>query len=145
MKNFNDLPRFDGAEAWAKLTAEQQAVIGAIALEMIVTQRGIDYASEEATNRWLTPFKIAEALLEEALIDNVSVALITHFPQLFNDDAPLVLIPSILGPVCRVCLCSEYDPCDGGCSWVEDDLCSRCMAKVPRCPATHQHAEGGGS
>ena len=27
---------------------------------------------------------------------------------------------------CRVCGCSELDPCPGGCFWVEDDLCSSC-------------------
>lgn len=33
---------------------------------------------------------------------------------------------------CRVCGCTEDDPCPGGCSWVPDpemlgDLCSRCL------------------
>jgi hypothetical protein len=28
--------------------------------------------------------------------------------------------------VCRECGCSDEAPCDGGCSWVEDDLCSAC-------------------
>ncbi len=27
---------------------------------------------------------------------------------------------------CRVCGCTHYYACDGGCSWVEDDLCSAC-------------------
>jgi ParB family chromosome partitioning protein len=27
---------------------------------------------------------------------------------------------------CRVCGCTEYCACEGGCSWVEDDLCSAC-------------------
>ena len=27
---------------------------------------------------------------------------------------------------CRVCGCTHYNPCDGGCWWVEDDLCSAC-------------------
>ena len=34
------------------------------------------------------------------------------------------------GQTCRVCGCSTMDPCwdetAGGCSWVEDDLCSAC-------------------
>ena len=29
-------------------------------------------------------------------------------------------------PVCRVCGCTEYDPCPGGCFWVGPDLCSAC-------------------
>ncbi|PNT91265.1 hypothetical protein [Clostridium thermosuccinogenes] len=27
---------------------------------------------------------------------------------------------------CRVCGCTDYHACEGGCYWVEDDLCSRC-------------------
>lgn len=29
--------------------------------------------------------------------------------------------------VCRKCGCKDYSPCDGGCYWVEDDLCSKCV------------------
>ena len=29
-------------------------------------------------------------------------------------------------PHCRVCGCSEFDACEGGCYWVEPGLCSRC-------------------
>ena len=31
-------------------------------------------------------------------------------------------------PQCRVCGCTDLDGCKGGCSWVADDLCSRCEA-----------------
>jgi hypothetical protein len=27
---------------------------------------------------------------------------------------------------CRVCGCTDNNACEGGCSWVEDDLCSKC-------------------
>ncbi len=29
-------------------------------------------------------------------------------------------------PTCRVCGCWEHDPCEGGCFWIEEDLCSAC-------------------
>lgn len=29
-------------------------------------------------------------------------------------------------PTCRVCGCSEFNACEGGCIWAEPDLCSRC-------------------
>jgi PRTRC genetic system protein A len=29
-------------------------------------------------------------------------------------------------PACRVCGCTESTPCEGGCEWVEPDLCSAC-------------------
>lgn len=31
--------------------------------------------------------------------------------------------------VCRVCGCTQGDACPGGCSWVEEDLCSACAQK----------------
>jgi hypothetical protein len=31
--------------------------------------------------------------------------------------------------LCRLCGCSEANACEGGCSWVEPDLCSQCAAK----------------
>lgn len=38
--------------------------------------------------------------------------------------------PEHAPPLCRICACSEYDPCfdqhDETCVWVEADLCSRC-------------------
>jgi len=140
---FSNCPRFDGSTAWAKLTPEQQAYIGALALELIVAQHGIDYASKEETNPWLTSFRVSEILLEEALGNSVAAALGDHFPRLFDDDAQPsspVPIPSILGPVCRICLrsehdpmcliCPESDPCVHGCSWVEPDLCSVCVGEA---------------
>lgn len=38
--------------------------------------------------------------------------------------------------ICRVCACSEFDPCDvapfGTCWWAEPDLCSRCGDPRPQ-------------
>lgn len=34
------------------------------------------------------------------------------------------------GQYCRVCGCTEEDPCDEGCWWIEPDLCSACGAKL---------------
>lgn len=31
--------------------------------------------------------------------------------------------------ICRVCGCTENNACEGGCSWVEPDLCSACARK----------------
>lgn len=38
---------------------------------------------------------------------------------------------AFLEPQCRVCGCTELDACPGGCSWVEEDLCSRCANANP--------------
>jgi hypothetical protein len=38
--------------------------------------------------------------------------------------------------VCRGCGCSDDAACPGGCSWVEEDLCSRCeLAESVKPPA----------
>jgi hypothetical protein len=41
---------------------------------------------------------------------------------------------------CRICGCTEYTPCRGGCSWVEEDLCSN-----PECVKKGNKALGSGS
>lgn len=47
-----------------------------------------------------------------------------------GDDDCAAVCPKLAGdPVCRVCGCSEGAACEGGCSWVEDDLCSACQGK----------------
>ena len=38
-------------------------------------------------------------------------------------------VPLEEGRTCRVCGCSDYIACPGGCYWVEDDLCSQCVGK----------------
>lgn len=32
--------------------------------------------------------------------------------------------------VCRSCGCTNFAACEGGCWWVEDDLCSSCQVAV---------------
>ena len=36
---------------------------------------------------------------------------------------------------CRICGCTQNNACKGGCFWVEDNLCSKCVKKVkiPKC------------
>lgn len=31
---------------------------------------------------------------------------------------------------CRICGCTWYTPCEGGCYWVKDDLCSKCAERL---------------
>lgn len=35
--------------------------------------------------------------------------------------------------VCRVCGCTQFAACPGGCFWVEDDLCSACVGILQNC------------
>lgn len=124
MTEHQSLSRFNGAEAWAKLTPEQQAEIGAIALELVICQNGED--AHEGDGRLSRIFFNGYAQIDQALMDAVSDALNNRMPEVLNDhDIP---VPSLIGPVCRVCGCSEYDPCEDVCGWAEDDLCTACVA-----------------
>jgi hypothetical protein len=41
------------------------------------------------------------------------------------------LAPLVLGiAVCRMCGCTDVYGCDEGCYWIEDNLCSACVAEV---------------
>jgi hypothetical protein len=39
---------------------------------------------------------------------------------------------------CRLCACTEESACPGGCSWVELDLCSRCVGLMAAWPLLRQ-------
>jgi hypothetical protein len=110
---------FDGAAAWATLTPELQARVGAIALELAVagrTAEGIrDHAIERACDAaTIVLLDYLESALEEAL----------------GPARPLV--PAMLGDWCRVCGCSQFDPCEQGCDWASPGLCTVCAAGTGR-------------
>jgi hypothetical protein len=111
--------RFNGREAWQELTFEQQARIGAAALELVVNWRGDDYGCDFHEVR---PFQEGELIILDELEEAVNAAI----PGTLQ--ASPLPVPSLIGPVCRECGCSERDPCDDGCSWVEPDLCSACAS-----------------
>lgn len=116
--------RIDGREAWTGLSAEQQAAIGAAAIEMVATWVGIDaHALEDETPGPLArAFEAADCRCSDALQEAVTAAL----PSLEDDgdtDRPL---PSILGEVCERCGCSQFDACAEGCGWAKPGLCSAC-------------------
>lgn len=58
-------------------------------------------------------------------------------------EAICIDIPELLAKVeeikksmrrCRVCGCTDDNACDGGCYWVEDDLCSECAPILEQPP-----------
>jgi hypothetical protein len=51
-------------------------------------------------------------------------------PIPFTGRQGLFNVPDEALRVCRVCGCSEFNACPGGCSWVEEDLCSACASSV---------------
>lgn len=126
MKITQPLPRVDGGEAWAKLSAEQQSEIGAIALEYVIASNGRDAYGDFVREALLArAHEAAETLLHGQLHEAVQDALAGIVPAL-DDETALMPIPLRLGRVCRACACSEYDPCPEGCGWKEPDLCTSC-------------------
>ncbi len=114
--------RFDGIEAWSKLPAEQQAVIGALALELIVACHGEDTCDLHE----VCPYEASRTLIERQLQEIVSDAMADQVEAWAKSGTP---VPSALGKVCRDCGCSHFDPCEEGCWWATDDLCTTCANK----------------
>jgi hypothetical protein len=117
-ERFKDSSRFDGAETWAKLSAEEQAAIGAAVLEHTVALHGLSVihvmlmhtyktddllAAEDAASPDLVAelhfWQNAEADLEEICDDRIGSALSALFPTLFDEvwdtDQPTP-IPSLI-------------------------------------------------
>jgi hypothetical protein len=116
------IERFDGAAAWAAMTEEERAAIGAFGIELAVAAHVAavteDRADQEAVHR-------AAQAAGNKLIDIFDRAVMTALPAGSLLDLP---IPSLLGPVCRVCGCSEQDACGFGCSWADaaKTICTEC-------------------
>ena len=36
-----------------------------------------------------------------------------------------------MSDTCRVCGCTEFAPCPGGCTWAGDGVCTRCAPPAP--------------
>lgn len=124
------IARFDGRDAWGKIPPDQQVIIGAIALELVVAAHAAQFPNCEAIERAaLAAQRLAGAYLQHNVIGTLALA----------EDTP-PRIPSCLGRVCHVCGCSEHDACvtirgddtEGNCGWVEGATPDRCTA----CPPT---------
>ncbi len=117
--------RFDGAATWDQLDDAAKARIGAAALEAVIADFGYELASEPREAR---AFAAASELCFGVLTDVVMAALPELDELLASDQASAarVPLPLSLGPVCRLCGCSQNDACGFGCSWADDDLCSAC-------------------
>lgn len=125
-------PRFDGAEVWRNLHPDAQALIGAAALELVVAWhcqgRFLDDGTGLLGSRAESFGRAADAaemvvigVLQQNFVDYVA-------REPLSDEAGFPRLPSLLGPVCRSCGCSEGDACQPfSCSWVEPDLCSACV------------------
>lgn len=120
--------RFDGAEAWSKLPADIQILIGSIALELPLVWRLQDLEGS-GPESGLSPLlarvtNAADSTLMAALETVVCEALP---PDAYTASDGSPRIPAFLGSVCRICGCSQMAACDAGCGWAAEDLCTACV------------------
>ena len=118
--------RFNGEAAWSRLAPEQQAVIGAIALEIAANFHLMDRIYEDALPEgYARVSEAAAAELHRQLAIEAADALSED--ALVAPDGRSPRIASLLGGVCRVCFCSQNDACEVGCGWAAEDLCTACV------------------
>lgn len=119
---------FDGAAVWVTLTPDQQAEIGARALEYVVAAEVLSYGGyPDTTMAWA---RAGEASIDAAQAE-LEACVNTYLGQeRMQDRDGKPLVPSIVGMFCRRCGCSQYDACDGGCDWAEPYLCTACAASA---------------
>jgi hypothetical protein len=119
--------RFDGAIFWMTLPPEQQAEIGAAALDLVAAWACKDDAEERDVKALFRAGRMAEWLSSGQLMRAVRAAVPDGQSRTVSG-APR--LPAALGMVCEACGCSENDACPGPCGWARDFLCTGCADKV---------------
>lgn len=100
---------------WAALSPEEQRAFGEAALIAILAEQHIDIAAlpELVATRWR---HAGDTMWIRA---HRRRPLLADYPE--GPDLAALGIRT-----CRVCGCTDESACDGGCSWIGDDLCSAC-------------------
>lgn len=116
---------FDPAAAYRAMGAAAQAAIGAAAAALAYVDNSVS----------LAPIRDCDLFAFEAAAE----AARNEIARIFRDSLPLGAFferaaarPSLaaLGLAqCRRCGCTDALACEGGCSWVEADLCSACATE----------------
>jgi len=95
---------------------------------MLPTEPRVDAIARAA---WLRGIEADEAPIGAEVIKALRYAF-AFDARVLRWLADLRSSPGLLAPrLCRKCACSEFDPCDGGCWWVAEDLCSSCPVDEP--------------
>ena len=116
--------QFEGAVAWATLTTESQARIGAAALERAVAQAifEADYGKGPAGRAAEAALELADEELQAVALGDLNIELWVE--GIGSENA--YRIPSVIGLVCHGCGCSEHDACEPACGWASDTMCNAC-------------------
>jgi hypothetical protein len=122
------IARFNGAEAWARLTPAQQAEIGSIAVELVIANivacRTEDHHTS-SNRRDALVFRASLAAGEKLVIDLDRAVTAAVVPSIDFENPP---VPSRVGDVCQTCGCTNNDACRGGCAWAKPGQCTACEA-----------------
>lgn len=114
---------FDGAAAWDRLTADERAAIGALALELAVAHYGLETADGDEIDGWLTCAEAAHVALDRHALAAVDAHRILDLGR----KPPF---PALDGALCRECGDARRADCrppwGEGSGWAEPDLCSPC-------------------
>lgn len=117
-------PALDPLAAWNTLAPEIQQRIGAAAIAVAVGSLGLNIALEQADPEAHRPHYIAYSEALSLIYELVTGTILR------GDDETLPPRPD-LRPLgirqCGACGCTDDFACDGGCEWIEDDLCSTCV------------------
>jgi hypothetical protein len=84
-------------------------------------QSHLDRAAEACLAEGETELGLSIGLLSAARVSGHQHIVCECLMQLMLDLTNRTELPR-----CRVCGCTDARACEGGCSWVEFDLCSRC-------------------
>jgi hypothetical protein len=117
--------RFDGFLVWRDLPDEARNEIGATVLELLAAWWAQEQAADPQDGS--DPLMRAADAADIVLMRRLHEAMVAAVPHALLEVDGQPRLPSMLGPVCRKCGCSEDDACGSGCAWVEgEDLCSPC-------------------
>lgn len=125
----NTLDRFQGNVAWSQLDDLQRVAIGSISLELLSTWWAQEQAADPhgGSDPLLRAADFADTMLMEMLRELMVEAIPREMLEI--DGQPR--LPSLIGPVCHECGCSQEDGCFPQCHWVAHDLCSACAPVDP--------------
>jgi hypothetical protein len=114
----------DPLAVWLSLPPEVRERIGAAAIATAVANLGSNVAEEIADPIAYRYYHTAESEALSLIFELVNINVLS------GDDTTLPPRPD-LRPLgvrqCRACGCTDDFACDGGCGWVEIDLCSACV------------------
>lgn len=142
-----ELPDSPGSLTPGAYLARRRAAAGLSIVDVAIRLGTDPRIAEHARARWIEQIE-ADAVPASF---NTIVALRWAYPfdlEVLERLVGIALGAHLMPPqLCRVCACSEFDPCSGArdftCSWVRPDLCSACIDPAAQVDAIHAVAAGG--